>query len=104
MFLDEVTLRTTGSVEYRCHPLDSHGQAVWRSKFSAENDAEAITKARAFFRVRADSTCAFELWQAGRYLYCENDSLILDLGVADTRYRSRMKRVVAQAFQVIAHG
>lgn len=96
MFLDEVfALRTPGPLEYRCHLLDRYGQIVWRTKFCAANEDEAIATARAFFRQRADSTCVFELWQDDRYVYCENDPFVVELGAAQAADRSPVRRVLA---------
>ena len=99
MLLDEVLpLRTPpGPLEYRCHLLDRYGQIVWRTKFSAANEDEAIVTARAFFRPRADSTCVLELWQEDRYVYCENDPVVLDFGAARTANKSVVKRALAWA-------
>lgn len=82
IFLDEVLLRSTGPVEYRCHLLDTYGQIVWRHRFLAGSDAEAITTARTFLRDRIDSTCVFELWQDRRYIACEADALVVELATA----------------------
>ena len=99
MLLDEVLpLRTPpGPLEYRCHLLDRYGQIVWRTKFSASNEDEAIATARAFFRPRADSTCVFELWQDGRYIYCENDPVVLDFGAGHKGNTSFVRRAIAWA-------
>jgi hypothetical protein len=75
-------VQSTGPVEFICHLLDSHGRIVWRHKFLAHSDAEAVAAARAFLRDRIDSTCVFELWQDQRYISCENDALIVELQTA----------------------
>jgi hypothetical protein len=80
MFLDEVPLRTTAPVEYRLHLLDTHGQIVWRHRFIAGSDEDAITTSRTFLRHRIDSTCGYELRHGTRYICCENDALIMELG------------------------
>lgn len=99
MLLDEVfPLRTPpGPLEYRCHLLDRYGQIVWRSKFLAQNEDEAIATARAFFRPRADSTCVFELWQEDRFIHCENDPVVLDFGAARSPNTSLVRRAIAWA-------
>jgi hypothetical protein len=74
-------------VEYNCQLLDRYGRVVWRSKFFAPNEHEAIATARMFLRDRIDSTCVFELWQGRRYICCENDAIVLDLGAVDTTRR-----------------
>jgi hypothetical protein len=70
-------------VEYYCQLLDRYGQVVWRSKFLAPNEEEAVAIARTFLRDRIDSTCVFELWQGRRCICCEYDSIALDLGAVD---------------------
>lgn len=75
-------MRSTGPVEYRCHLLDSYGQTVWRHRFAAPSDDEAIAAARTFLRDRIDSACVFELWQDRRFIACENDALIVELAAA----------------------
>jgi hypothetical protein len=77
--------------------LDRYGQIVWRSKFFASNEEEAIAVARAFFRQRADSTCVFELWQESRYVYCENDPVVLDFGAAQAGNASFVRRALSWA-------
>ena len=86
-----------GPLEYRCHLLDRYGQIVWRTKFLAPNEDEAIAAARAFFRPRADSTCLFELWQDNRFVYCESDPVVLDFGAAHTANTSFVRRAIAWA-------
>ena len=104
MLLDEVLkLRTSGPLEYRCNLLDRYGQVVWRARFLAPNETEAIATARTFFRPRTDSTCVFELWQDDRYVHCENDPLVLDFGAADAAGGSLARRAIAWASRVIAH-
>ena len=103
MLLDEVlALRTSGPLEYRCYLLDRYGQIVWRTRFLAPNETEAIATARTFFRPRTDSTCVFELWQDDRYVHCENDPLVLDFGT-DAAGGSLARRAIAWASRVIAH-
>ena len=75
-------MRSTDAVEYICHLLDSHGRIVWRHRFFAQSDDEAIASARLFLRDRIDSTCVFELWQEQRFIACENDALIVELATA----------------------
>lgn len=70
--------RTSRSLEYRCYLLDGYGQIVWRSKFLAPTEDEAIATARTFFEPRMDSAIAFELWRNGRCVYCENDPQAID--------------------------
>lgn len=70
----------SGPVEYHCLLLDRYGQVVWRSNFFAPTESEAIATARTFLRDRIDSTCVFELWQGRRYICCENDAIVLELG------------------------
>jgi hypothetical protein len=71
---------SSGPVEYYCQLLDKYGQAVWRSNFFAPSENDAIAAARTFLRDRIDSTCVFELWQGRRYICCENDAIVLELG------------------------
>lgn len=73
-------MQTSGPVEYLCQLLDSYGRVVWRSKFFAPSDDDALASARTFLRDRIDSTCVFELWQDRRYIGCENDAIVLELG------------------------
>jgi hypothetical protein len=73
-------LRASGPVEYYCQLLDRYGQVVWRSNFFAPSENEAVATARTFLRDRIDSTCVFELWQGRRYICCENDAIVLELG------------------------
>ena len=80
-------MRVSEPVEYNCQLLDRYGRVVWRSKFFAPSEPEAIATARMFLRDRIDSTCVFELWQGRRYICCENDAIILDLGAVDTTRR-----------------
>jgi hypothetical protein len=80
-------LQHSGPVEYLCHLLDSYGRVVWRSKFFAPSDDEALTTARDFLRHRIDSACVFELWQDRRYIGCENDAIVLELGDAHATRR-----------------
>jgi hypothetical protein len=75
-------LHPSEPIDYQCQLLDSHGRAVWRSKFFAPSDDEALTIARNFLRDRIDSACVFELRQGRRYIGCENDALMLELGTA----------------------
>ena len=96
-------MQTSEPLEYRCHLLDRYGQIVWRSKFQAATEEEAIATARTFFRPRADSTCIFELWQDDRYVYCENDPLVLDFGAGDKANTSLARRAISWASRVIAH-
>lgn len=84
LFLDEVAVRSRGPVEYHCHLLDSYGQIVWRHRFLAVSDEQAIAGARMFLEDRADSTCFFELWQDRRYITCAIDAVILELGTTTT--------------------
>jgi hypothetical protein len=77
-------LPASGPVEYHCQLLDKYGQVVWRSNFLASSENEAIATARTFLRDRIDSTCVFELWQGRRYICCENDAIVLELGATDT--------------------
>ena len=105
MLLDEVfALQTLGLLEYRCYLLDRYGQIVWRSKFLAPTENEAIATARTFFGQRVDATCAFELWQDGRYIHCENDPVVHDFGFSHAPQSSFMRRAVAWASRAIAHG
>lgn len=80
-------LRASEPVEYQCQLLDSYGRVVWRSKFFAPSDNEAIATARTFLRDRIDSTCVFELWQGRRYIGCENDAIVIELGMAQATRR-----------------
>lgn len=75
-------MRSQGPVEYRCHLLDSYGRIVWRHRFPASSDDEAIAAGRTFLRDRIDSACVFELWQDQRFIACENDALIIELATA----------------------
>ena len=78
---------TSGPVEYQCQLLDSYGRVVWRSKFFAPGDGDAFAAARTFLRDRIDSACVFELWQGRRYIGCENDAIVLELGAAQATRR-----------------
>jgi hypothetical protein len=80
-------LETPGPLEYLCQLLDSHGRAVWRSKFPALSDDDALAAARDFLRDRIDSACIFELWQDRRYIGCENDAIVLELSAAEATRR-----------------
>jgi hypothetical protein len=80
-------LETSGPLEYLCQLLDSHGRAVWRSKFLAPSDDEALATARRFLRDRIDSAGVFELWQDRRYIGCENDAIVLELSAAEATRR-----------------
>ena len=80
-------MRVSEPVEYNCQLLDRYGRVVWRSKFFAPSEPEAIATARMFLRDRIDSTCVFELWQGRRYICCENDAIVLDLAAVDTTRR-----------------
>ncbi len=80
-------MQTSEPVEYYCQLLDSYGRVVWRSKFFAPGDDDAIANARTFLRDRIDSTCVFELWQGRRYIGCENDAIVLELGAAQATRR-----------------
>lgn len=77
-------MRGGTSVEYRCHLLDTYGQIVWRHRFLAPSDDDAIASARMFLQDRADSTSFFELWQDRRFIACEIDGLIRELATANT--------------------
>jgi hypothetical protein len=80
-------LGTSEPVDYQCQLLDSYGRVVWRSKFFAASDDEALATARTFLRDRIDSACVFELWQGRRYIGCENDAIVLELGAAQATRR-----------------
>jgi hypothetical protein len=80
-------LETSGPLEYLCQLLDSHGRAVWRSKFAALRDDDALAVARNYLRDRIDSACVFELWQDRRYIGCENDAIVLELGAVEATRR-----------------
>src|SRR5262249_14314996 len=80
-------LRTSEPIEYQCLLLDSYGRVVWRSKFFAPTDSEAIATARTFLRDRIDSTSVFEPLQGRRYIGCENDAIILELGATQPTRR-----------------
>lgn len=80
-------MQHSGLVDYLCHLLDGYGRVVWRSKFSAPSDDEALATARNFLRDRIDSACVFELWQDRRYIGCENDAIVLELGDAHATRR-----------------
>lgn len=80
-------MQNSGPVDYLCQLLDGYGRVVWRSKFLAPSDDKALASARNFLRDRIDSACVFELWQDRRYIGCENDAIVLELGDAHATKR-----------------